>query len=527
MKNSSVSRRGFLHLVGALGGSTAVYQAAMGMGLLPDAKSTARPQLAALSPRQRKKVVVLGAGISGLTAAYELSRKGYSVQVLEASHRAGGRNMTLRGGDVIDESGYPQTCNFDRDPDLYFNAGPARIPGHHTGLLGYCKELGVALAPFVNDNRNAWVQDDAMFGGRPIRNREYITDTRGFIAELIAKSLKPEQLSTPFTRGDYEHLLEYVRQFGELDARFTYIGSGRAGFANHDYTLPEELKKPLDFSELMRSRFMFLMSFGEADDQSAMMMEPVGGMDRVVAGFMAKIGHLVELRSPVESIRVKEQGVDVVYRHEGTRRTVQADYCLNCIPMQLLAGIDHNFPAEYAAGFTAIPRGKLFKIGFQMKERFWEREGIYGGISWTMQDIQQLWYPPHGIHREKGVMLGAYTYGDETGEKFARLSPPERLELAIQQGEKLHPGYRGYVEHGVSIAWCRMNNMLGCAPQWNDELRAQWFKRLQAPVGDHYLIGDQVSYHPGWQEGAIHSAFHAIAEIDKRVRGDSTQVVAA
>ena len=83
----------------------------------------------------------------------------------------------------------------------------------------------------------------------------------------------------------------------------------------------------------------------------------------------------------------------------------RADYVLNCIPMHLLAGIEHNFPKEYAAGFTAIPRGKLFKIGLQMKERFWEREGIYGGISWTLQDIQQIWYPAHGIHRKKGVML--------------------------------------------------------------------------------------------------------------------------
>ena len=100
-----------------------------------------------------KKVLILGAGISGLTAAYELSRKGYEVQVLEASFRAGGRNLTVRNGDRIDETGYPQVCNFDKDPDLYFNCGPARIPGHHKALLDYCKELDVELAPFINDNR--------------------------------------------------------------------------------------------------------------------------------------------------------------------------------------------------------------------------------------------------------------------------------------------------------------------------------------------------------------------------------------
>ena len=147
-------------------------------------------------------MLILGAGISGLTAAYELSRKGYEVQVLEASFRAGGRNMTVRNGDRIDETGYPQVCNFDKDPDLYFNCGPARIPGHHKALLNYCKELDVELAPFINDNRNAWVQDDAMFGGKPIRAREYMTDSRGFVAELMSKSMKPEQFAAPMTKDD-------------------------------------------------------------------------------------------------------------------------------------------------------------------------------------------------------------------------------------------------------------------------------------------------------------------------------------
>ncbi len=246
-------------------------------------------------------MLILGAGISGLAAAYELSRKGYDVQVIEASHRAGGRNLTLRGGDLVDEAEYPQRCEFDRDPELYFNAGPARIPGHHTTLLGYCKELGVPLAPFVNENRNAWVQDDAMFGGRPVRNREYIADSRGFVAELLAKTVRPESFGTAFDNRDYQQLLEYLRQFGELDGRFKYVSSSRAGYATHDYTSPPAFKQPLNASELLRSGFVYLMSFSELDDQSAMMMEPVGGMDRIVTAFMSKMGHLVKLSAPVES----------------------------------------------------------------------------------------------------------------------------------------------------------------------------------------------------------------------------------
>ncbi len=514
--NRAVSRRDFLTLAGAIGGSTAVFRAAAALGILPAVAHAERPELATLN--KSRKVLILGGGISGLTAAYELSRKGYEVQVLEASFRAGGRNMTLRAGDRIDETGYPQVCQFDKDPDLFFNAGPARIPGHHKALLNYCQELDVELAPFINDNRNAWVQDDEMFGGKPIRAREYFNDSRGFIAELMAKSMKPESMTAPLTKDDWERLREYLRQFGELDPQFKYIGSSRSGLAKHDYTEPEVLKKPLSPSELLKSRFVQIMSFGETDDQAAMMMEPVGGMDRVVAGFLRKVGHLVQLESQVQSIKLLDKGVQVTYRRNGEYITTKADYVLNCIPMHLLAGIEHNFPKAYSAGFTAIPRGKLFKIGLQMKKRFWEDEGIYGGISWTLQDIQQIWYPAHGIHHKKGVVLAAYTFDPDAGEKFARLTPADRIKLAIEQGSKIHPDYGKYVETGVTIAWHQMNHMLGCAAQWDEPLFKQWFKGLQTPVGNHYLMGDQVSYHPGWQEGAMASAHHAIADIDARER---------
>ena len=173
--DTHISRRQLLNAVGAAGGAAAVHAAATALGLLP---AVARAGQLALRPAggRPRHVLVIGAGIAGLTAAYELRRAGHRCTVLEASHRPGGRNLTLRHGDVVDELGARQTCEFDDHPDLYFNAGPARIPGTHTNLLRYCRELDVPLEIFVNENRNAWVQDDAAFGGRPIRNREYMTD---------------------------------------------------------------------------------------------------------------------------------------------------------------------------------------------------------------------------------------------------------------------------------------------------------------------------------------------------------------
>jgi monoamine oxidase len=67
-----------------------------------------------------------------------------------------------------------------------------------------------------------------------------------------------------------------------------------------------------------------------------------------------------------------------------------------------------------------------------------------------------------------------------------------------------------------------MNYIMGCTAQWTEEARRHYYPILQQPTGRHYLIGDQISYHPGWQEGAVSSAHHALANLDRRVRAELT-----
>jgi monoamine oxidase len=88
-----LSRRQFLAMMGAAGGSAAMFSMSTALGLTPDIEHSVTPQLMRLMGKQRR-VVILGAGISGLTSAYELQRAGYEVVILEAAHRVGGRNMT-------------------------------------------------------------------------------------------------------------------------------------------------------------------------------------------------------------------------------------------------------------------------------------------------------------------------------------------------------------------------------------------------------------------------------------------------
>lgn len=112
-----ISRRRFLNLVGAAGGSGAILQTGLALGLLPETGPLALADVGHIG-EARKRILILGAGVSGLAAAYELERKGYECTVIEASKRIGGRNLTIRAGDEIDEMGYSQVCEFDKAPHL-------------------------------------------------------------------------------------------------------------------------------------------------------------------------------------------------------------------------------------------------------------------------------------------------------------------------------------------------------------------------------------------------------------------------
>jgi monoamine oxidase len=512
-----VTRRDFLNLLGATSSAAVVLQVTTALGLLPASASAGVPVIAA--PKNGRSIVILGAGIAGLTAAYELERAGYGCTVLEASHRPGGRVFTIRSGDFIDEMGNPQYCEFDDEPHMYFNAGAARIPGSHRKILHYCRELGVEMEHFINENKNAYIQDDDILGGRRIRNREFTTNARGFMAELMSKSISREDLDQPFTNGEAEKVLSMIQSFGDLDSSFRFKGSTRAGYKSGGFLDHSVQKEMLAFKDLLHSDYLRHNLSANEGETGPVLLQPVGGMDKIIEGFTRKIGRTIKYKAAVTSVMVKEQGVEVGFEQDGKRQIIKADYCFNSIPTHLMLGVVNNFSPDYVSAMKSVRRGEAYKAAFQARERFWEAEDIYGGISWTNQPIRQIWYPPHGIFKQKGVILGAYDYGG--GMHFTRMTQQERLEAHITQGEKLHPNYRQMVEKGVTIAWHRMNHMLGCSARWGKMTgdREKMYRALQRPeAGRHYFIGDQVSMHPAWQESAVYSAHWALSDMDARVR---------
>jgi monoamine oxidase len=97
---------------------------------------------------------------------------------------------------------------------------------------------------------------------------------------------------------------------------------------------------------------------------------------------------------------------------------------------------------------------------------------------------------------------------------MASLGLKQRLELAMKGGEKLHPGFRKHVpiELGLSIAWKQVPYQLGgWAEDWQCD--NEHYERLLKREKRFWVAGDQVSYLSGWQEGAVRSAHHVIADI--------------
>src|SRR5882724_11390295 len=228
-----VTRRDFIKQTGLLSGG-ATFAAMTGLGFLSQATGRGAELLGL--PRVEGKpgthITILGAGIAGLAAAYELGKLGFVCTVLEASARPGGRSLTIRRGDTLtDTLGHAQTCAFDEGH--YFNAGPARFAQWQV-TMDYCRELGVAIEPFINVNENAFYYNEGVPGplaGKRLRQREAKADLRGHAIELLAKAANADKLDQPFTGEDKERLLDFLRREGDLNPdTLAFNGSTRRGF---------------------------------------------------------------------------------------------------------------------------------------------------------------------------------------------------------------------------------------------------------------------------------------------------------
>ena len=522
----TVSRRDLLSLIGAVSGSAAMYHAMTALGFASD--SGYKGPIRLEGDPKGASVLVLGAGLAGMTAALELRKAGYRVRILEFNSRPGGRNWTLRGGDSFTElGGFRQTCEFEQG--LYINPGPWRIPYHHRAVLDYCKRLGVALEPFIQLNHNALLHASGAFAGVPQRIRDIKTDFQGQISELLAKATQQGRLDEAVSKEDREILMQALRSWGALDGNYAYksnlISAEFRGFARNPgggLTAVPIAGEPINLSDILQSRlWRYLQNFARHSFQTTM-FQPVGGMDMIGKAFAREVGDLIRYDAKVTRIQQDDHGVTVTYtdlKAPAAPQQARADWCLCTIPLSILSQLPIDVGGRIKAAIDAVPYAASVKVGLQFKRRFWEEdEAIYGGISYTDLPIRQIAYPNTGFNGSgRAVLLGAYLFDGPNAYEFTAMSPAERVARAVEFGARIHPQYRAEFDNGISVAWHRMPFTLGCAGEWTDQARAEHYENLCAIDGRIALAGEHASYIPAWQEGAILSSLDAITRLHERV----------
>lgn len=516
-----VTRRALVAEIARAGGALAAYRALHALGLTPTPDAPPVYSARAL-PASGGRVIILGAGLAGMVAAYELGKRGYDCVILEARARAGGRCWTVRRGTSETEvGGSPQVCAFDEG--LYFNPGPARIPHHHRALLGYCREFGVALEVLVNENNAAYYYHEERAGsasgaltGQRVPHRAVQADLRGYVAELLAKAVGRDALDTPLSAKDRARLLDFLEIYGDLDPSRAYRGSERRGFREPPGSGDQSgtIAAPPGLDKLLQSGFWSNFPGEWAYDQQMTMLQPVGGMDRIARAFADRIGGTIRHNCEVRELRRTPTGVRVAYFDNDKQQLAEAtgDYCICTLPLSVLKAIPNDLPTNVQRAIGEVAYYASLKVGLQFARRFWEEdEAIYGGITWTNLPIRQLWYPSTGYHERKGILLGMYAFGNDA-VSLGALDPAERHRRVLEQGARIHPQYPREFESAYSVAWHRLRHNQGCYAAYTDATRRSAYPALFQSDGVIYLAGEHMSYLTGWQEGAVLSAQAVVAQ---------------
>ena len=473
-----------------------------------------------------KEVLILGAGLAGMAASYELGKLGYVCTILEARERAGGRCWSVRKDSVGEETGFGRHMATGFDEGQYFNAGPSRIPHHHGLTLHYCRELGVPVQVYNNVNENAYYFSEGKgpLSNRKIRVREVHNDVRGWMAELLAKAIDGGKVDTGMGREDTLKVIEYLRAEGGLDIDKLYKASARRGYVESPGAADREgvLGDPHLLAEILHSGLLDPDFYNVAEyayELQGTLLQAVGGMDRIAAAFEKRVGVSIRYRAEVSSIRNVDQGVRVVYRDVDGEKTIEAPFCICTIPLPVLSNIDHNFASDASRAIDSVVYMSTGKIGLQFKRRFWEEdEGIYGGITHTNNQLTQLFYPSYDYLSGKGILIGYYNF-NEKAVATGNLSYQEREALALEKGSLIHPQYRKEFESSFSVSWHKTRHSLGGWALYTGEERKTLYKALLVPDGQVYFAGEHLTYLNAWMAGALESARSVVGAIHNRVTG--------
>ncbi len=448
------------------------------------------------------RVIVLGAGMAGLVAAYELLRAGHEPVVLEAQQRVGGRIYTLR------------------DPflhGLHAEVGAMRIPSAHGLTMAYVQAFKLATVPFTMGNPKGYYH----LGGVKHRIEEVERDPARLGFELAAH--ERGQSHEQMWRAALAPLLERLSSEGPRAWNWvveTYDDFSTREFLEHCGWSEGAIERFGLFSNqeaLMNSSFLELLR-EEAGDFYEAMCQIAGGMDRLPNAFLPALRGHIRFGARVTAIEQDASGVAVHYRTLAQRATVRGDYAIVTLPFPVLRHVDMvphvSRPKQRA--IRQLTYDASAKILLQCRRRFWEEdEGIFGGGTVTDLPIRNVFYPEQGRETGRGIILASYTWSEDA-QRWGSLSPQDRVSEAVEQLSLIHPQILTEFEAGASYMWHEDQFAGGAFALFDPGQQTLLHEAIVAPEGRLHFAGEHASLAHAWIQGAVELGLRAAREIAER-----------
>jgi monoamine oxidase len=436
-----------------------------------------------------RTVTVIGAGLAGLCAAYELHRAGWTVPVLEARPRVGGRVYSVRsflhgqvaegGGEFIEES--------------------------HTRLLALAREFNLPLGRVGSwqgekedwaslEGRSGPLMDSSLWGTNLQEDVDHVWRALTELGKLVSDPEQP-QAARDASRLDRQSALDWIES---LDAH----PLAKKHFIQH--IRAEYTTEPARFSllDLARNASMYYLTEFRGENYRV-----IGGNDRIPCALADRLPD-VRLNAEVTSIHLQADGVDVTYRQNDSYQTIHSAFTILAIPLTTARRIDFHgsLPFTHQRMVDEVSYGAVTKVLIQYRKRFWEARGWNGRLA-TDRPIVYTWHATSHVESEDGI-LTVYT-GGEPAAMLSALSDGERIRLAVQEIEKLFPGSSDLIEHTATIAWPNepftRGSYMALAP---GEVTAHW-EALMNPAGRLFFAGEHATPLQGFMEGAVESGQRA------------------
>lgn len=443
-------------------------------------------------------VVVLGAGMAGLGAAYQLLRRGYDVTVLEAQDRPGGRVQTVRDG--FRHGGHAEL-------------GAVRITDVNDYTLSYIRELGLELTPYDEGTRAFHL------GGR-----RFLAPPAGEPWPLpgLSQDEQPDPAAKfpPYVGSGMDDLGDLtdpdwpgsVPSARELD-RTTIDGHLRAHGASRAWR---------DWFYAQNGRIARVNAAAGFAVESLQDFKSVwsikGGNDRLPYALARALGDRVRYRSEVVRLAQDRDGVTVGFvDRAGRRHQLRADRCVCALPFAPLRRV------QFDAGFSHAKRAAIQRLQympaarcyFQTRSRFWERDPLapLGGLDLVATDTTagRVWNTSSQQAHPTAGMLHAYMFDTEALEFAAHGG--RRVAAMRRLFHTLVPGIDDEVIGVTHKAW-QEDRWAGGGWGWTQPGDLHWMiPAMRQPEGRVHFAGEHTSLWIAWINGALESAERVVAEI--------------